>query len=282
LSRSCRTTPWMLTAGYPSLFMNTSRPITSPPSSGRPTESWYASGRSTGITVQGRAVYWNNRTGGHDSVGVTSPASTWYLPEGCTDGGFETWVLIANPGDEPVRVDLCFYTEQGKIKPEELQGVEIAGFSRRSFLLNDYIASYEVSALLETRGGEVLCERSTYFRDRSLGHDSIGATSPSPWWYLCEGCTDGGFETWVLISNPGDEPVHVNLAFHTDQGEVRPPELQGMEIPGRSRRSLNIAPFVTSYDVSTLVEAVDGQVLCERAVYWEERTGGHDSIGYVP
>ena len=41
-------------------------------------------------------MYGNNRTWGHDSIGVTSPASTWYLAEGCTAGGTETWVLIQN------------------------------------------------------------------------------------------------------------------------------------------------------------------------------------------
>ncbi len=33
----------------------------------------------------------------HSSVGVTSPAKTWYLPEGSSDWGFECWLLIQNP-----------------------------------------------------------------------------------------------------------------------------------------------------------------------------------------
>ena len=30
-------------------------------------------------------------------MGVTSPAKTWYLPEGSSDWGFECWLLIQNP-----------------------------------------------------------------------------------------------------------------------------------------------------------------------------------------
>ncbi|RJX19163.1 MAG: hypothetical protein C4575_09165, partial [Desulforudis sp.] len=33
-------------------------------------------------------------------------ATTWYLAEGCTEGGMDTWVLVQNPGSEAVTVDL--------------------------------------------------------------------------------------------------------------------------------------------------------------------------------
>ena len=55
-----------------------------------------------------------------------------------------------------------------------------------------------------------------------------------------------------------------------------------MEIPAESRRSFSLGNWVTTYDVSTKVECTDGMVVCERAVYWGNRTGGHDSIGYAP
>ncbi|MBU4489203.1 MAG: hypothetical protein KKE79_01035, partial [Actinobacteria bacterium] len=44
----------------------------------------------------------------HDSIGVTEPNKTWYLAEGSTAGGFETWVLVQNPGTETATVDLTF------------------------------------------------------------------------------------------------------------------------------------------------------------------------------
>ncbi|NPV60915.1 MAG: hypothetical protein HPY75_14790, partial [Actinobacteria bacterium] len=40
----------------------------------------------------------------------------------------------------------------------------------------------------------------------------------------------------------------------------------------------NAGDYVTSFHVSTLVES-DRPVVAERAVYWNGRTGGHDSIG---
>jgi N-acetylmuramoyl-L-alanine amidase len=96
-------------------------------------------------------------------------------------------------------------------------------------------------------------------------------------WYLAEGCTEGGMETWVLVQNPGDAEVKVDLTFMTGSGPVDGP--QGFAIPAGSRTSFNANLFVTDYNVSTKVEATGGSVICERAMYGGNRTWAHDSIG---
>ena len=242
-----------------------------------------------GEVVCERAMYWTpqgqaSRTGGHDSIGATAPASTWYLAEGATAGEFETWVLVQNPQDEPVHVNFILNTESGEVRPDTLQGFEIPARSRISFNLDRYVDTYHVSTLVQATDGEVVCERAMYWTPpgqvyREEGHDSIGVTAPAPQWYLAEGATAGEFETWVLVQNPQDEPVHVNFILNTESGEVRPATLQGFEIPARSRISFNLDRYVDTYHVSTLVQATDGEVVCERAMYWNNRTGGHDSIG---
>ncbi|RJP31699.1 MAG: hypothetical protein C4536_07435, partial [Actinobacteria bacterium] len=53
-------------------------------------------------------------TGLGEQVAVTAPiwlekeGTNWYLAEGCTQGGFETWVLVQNPGDTPAQATLTF------------------------------------------------------------------------------------------------------------------------------------------------------------------------------
>ena len=96
-------------------------------------------------------------------------------------------------------------------------------------------------------------------------------------WYLAEGCTQGGMETWVLVQNPGDTQVTVDLTFMTSAGEQAGP--QDFPIPARSRHSFNLGSYVTDWDVSTKVTASD-KVICERAMYGNGRTWAHDSIGY--
>src|SRR5450756_1113507 len=61
-----------------------------------------------------RAVYWNNRIEGHESIGATLPARTWYLAEGSTNGGFETWVLIQNPLSTGTSIQVSYMTPGGE------------------------------------------------------------------------------------------------------------------------------------------------------------------------
>jgi len=79
------------------------------------------------------------------SFNVGDMPSTWYLAEGCTDGGFETWILVSNPGDSPVHVDLRLDCEEGVDGSLYIRRQRVPARGRRSFLLNDYISSYHVS-----------------------------------------------------------------------------------------------------------------------------------------
>jgi hypothetical protein len=247
-----------------------------------------------GLVICERAMYGTPagqsfRELGHDSVGVTSPAPTWYMAEGATDGGFETWVLVQNPGAAAVHVDFTLNTGAGEQKPLDLQGVKIPAGSRSSFNLGKWVTDYDVSTKVACSDGQVICERAMYWTppgqaNRALGHDSVGVTSPAPTWYMAEGATTGGFETWVLVQNPGAAPVHVDFTLNTDVGEVKPVKLQGVEIPAGSRRSFNLGNQVTTFNVSTKVDCTDGKVICERAMYWTPegqayRELGHDSVG---
>jgi len=237
-----------------------------------------------GFVVCERSVFGDGRSWATDSVAVTAPAPSglWYLPEGCTEGGMETFVLVQNPYSEAVHVDITFQTSSGPVSPTALQGVAIPAKSRRTFKVNDYVTDWEVSTTVEATDGQVVCERSMFGNGRAWATDSIGAIppfAPSGRWLLAEGCAEGGMETWVLVQNPGDMPVHVNLKFQTGSGEVVPAELQGVAIPARSRESFKVNDYVTDWEVSTTVEATDGQVVCERSMFGGGGAWATDTIG---
>ncbi|MGQ9703899.1 MAG: 5'-nucleotidase C-terminal domain-containing protein [Actinomycetota bacterium] len=245
-----------------------------------------------GNVVCERAMYGGGRRWATDSKGTRGLASEWVLPEGCTAGGMETYILVQNPGDSPVHVDIAFHTGGGEVAPPELQDLEIPARSRRTFRANDYVTGYDVSTLVRCADGGVAVERAMYGNGWIWGHASPGyavtmgvanaGSGGSPVWYLPEGCTAGGMETYILVQNPGDSPVHVDIAFHTGGGEVAPPELQDLEIPARSRRTFRANDYVTGYDVSTLVRCADGGVAVERAMYGSGWEWGHCSLGFSP
>ncbi len=204
---------------------------------------------------------------------VTLPS--WYLAEGCTGGDFETWVLVQNPNATAVTVDLSFLTSTGpQSGPRD---VTIPANSRTSFNVAESVVDYNVSTVVESTGGRVICERAMYGGNRTWGTDSIGVTAPAPVWYLAEGATAGDFETWVLVQNPNSSDVIVDLNYMTTDGLKPGP--QDVDIPGNSRKSFNVGESVTDFNVSTKVEATGGDVICERAVYGNGHTWAHDSVG---
>ena len=216
-------------------------------------------GSSPGPTPPAPGPTPSSRTAAHDSIGVTSPEHTWYLAEGCTDGGFETWVLVQNPGDAEARVQLTYQTGNGEVNGPQ---ITVPPRSRESVNVGDTVKSYNVSTTVESEE-PVIAERAMYLNNRTAAHDSVGVTAPGTTWYLAEGCTDGGFETWVLVQNPGDAEAHVQLTYQTDNGEVSGP---GLTIPAHSRQSVNVAETVRTFKVSTMVTS-DVDVICERAMY---------------
>ena len=59
----------------------------------------------------GTARFWD---GGHESAGVSEPATSWFLAEGATGSFFDTFVLVANPNSTPANVTMTFLTDTGR------------------------------------------------------------------------------------------------------------------------------------------------------------------------
>jgi hypothetical protein len=238
-------------------------------------ESWQVSTSvsSNREVVAERSMYWNGRSAAHESIGSPSSSRKWYLAEGSTGGDFETWVLVANAGGEVANVSLTYMTDTGTV---DGPGFQLAAGSRHTVnVAGDVPGRWSVATLVES-DGPVVAERAMYWGGRGGGHSSVGAAAARDRWYLAEGSTGGDFETWVLVQNPGAEEARVELTYFTDSGEVEGPNLTLS--PG-TRRTLDVAQSVPgTWSVSTLVEA-DGPVVAERAMYWGGRREGHDSIG---
>lgn len=240
------------------------------------THVWTTSG---GSIICERAMYGDNRSWSTDSIGVISSEYSWYFSEGCTEGGMETYLLVNNPYELDAQVNISFDTGGGKIAPSELQGVLMPAYTRSTFKVNDYVTDYDVSTTVASIQGAVVCERAMYGGDE-WATDSIGASSPANTWYFAEGCTCGGIETWLLVQNPNDSEVKVDLTFMTGYGPVPGP--QGFIIAPHSRHSFNLGDYIADYDLSTIVTSRGGDIVCERAMYGGGRTWATASIGFAP
>jgi len=91
-----------------------------------------------------------------------------------------------------------------------------------------WVTTYDVSTVaVEPVQGDIVCERAMYGGGGAWATDSIGATAPAAEWYLAEGCTDGGMQTYVLVQNPTVADARVDLTFSTGTDEISPPNCRG-------------------------------------------------------
>ncbi len=97
-----------------------------------------------------------------------------------------------------------------------------------------------------------------YGNTRHWGTCSIGATSGSDTWYLSEGCTLPGFETWLIIYNPGP-----NVAQARCHGSID----KTMSIPAGSRLTFNAADLNPGSAQVYIGISSNHPVVVERAMY---------------
>ncbi|MBU1671246.1 MAG: hypothetical protein KKF41_05870 [Actinobacteria bacterium] len=227
--------------------------------------------------VPERAMYRNNRRAGHDSIGVHATSCDWYLAEGTTAWGFESYVLVQNPGDGPASVTLTAMTPDG---PVALEPFVMDPQSRRTLRMSEMLPGCDFSLKVHS-DAPVAVERAMYW-DSGSGeacHDSVGIASPRSAFYLADGRTSGGCETWILVQNPNGEPVGVEISYLTETGESNV-TFTGT-VPADSRNSYSMAERLPDGVASVLVRSLDGgrPIVVERAMYWNDRGAGTDTIG---
>ena len=140
-----------------------------------------------------------------------APATTWYLAEGATHGGFDLFYLIQNPNapDGAGRGDVPA-ARPGAPLVAHLHG---APHSRFNIWVDDEGAptglrgDRRVSAIVEsTNGVPIIVERAMYLTAPAAGfgagHESAGVTAPPTQWFLAEGATGDFFDLFILIANP--------------------------------------------------------------------------------
>jgi hypothetical protein len=211
----------------------------------------------------------------HCSVGVGAPGHTWFLPEGCSDFGFETWTLVQNPNDQDANVTLVYMTEDKGPMPVD---IVVPAHSRSTHSMLADIGPHNAS--IEVYSNQpVVAERSQYRNNRREGSCSVGTEAASDTFYLAEGTSAWGFTTYVLVQNPNDEEAKVTLNCMTPKG---PQTLKPFTMPPQTRKTLNMNTLIPDTDFSTLVSA-DQPIVAERAMYWGAGMplgeACHDSIG---
>ena len=211
----------------------------------------------------------------HSSVGVSSPAKQWFLPEGSSAWGFECWLLIQNPNASKVTAHVTYMIEGGT--PVNVDK-EIPANSRKTFNIADDIGNKDASIQVSCdQGIGIIPERAMYRNQRREGHDSIGTTNSATDYFLAEGTTAWGFTSYVLVQNPNETKCDVTVTYMTNDG---PKPQAKFTMDALSRKTIRVNDVMPDKDFSTQVHS-NMPIIAERAMYWDNGTGEacHDSIG---
>ncbi len=226
-----------------------------------------------------RTMFWTGKgaacPGYHSSVASGSLSNTWYMPEGSSNWGFETWTCAFNPNADPANVTLTYNTQDGPVTVHKT----IPPHARATWPMVDDVGAADASIQIES-DQPLVAERSMYRDDHREGSCSIGATDPTLTFFLAEGATgyDADFVTYVLVQNPGTETNKVSITYNTGSGPVPGP---AFEMAPGSRKTVRVNDTLPlNTDFSTTVQGTESLV-AERAMYWDAGSGEafHASIG---
>jgi hypothetical protein len=218
--------------------------------------------RATYITAPGRPA---DATA---SPGAARSAAEWLVAEGAAADGFETWILVQNPHRVPVTVAVTFLTPEGVVAPAALSTLTVAPDRRATIRVNDWLRSDQVSTRVRATGGGVVVERASYYDrpERRGAVTDLGSERTDTVWYAGEGATAGGYDTWLLVANPGMFAGRVQVTYLTPMGTVDGPRVRIESGRRISIRELDGAGEF--YNVAALVSSLDGApIAVERVTF---------------
>ncbi len=227
--------------------------------------------------------YMGTWTGGHTVTAVRSPSTTWYFAEGNTLPGFDQYLCIFNPGNNPAELFLTLHRYDGE---DSFNGGIVPPHSRYTYRPRDfYMPRTEISVKLVATQ-PVIVERAMYFvHNRWTGGSCVmGANALANEFYFAEGSTRAGFTEYLTLQNPSASPIKVDAVYQFGEGQGEPVP-RSYEVKAAARATVYVPAEVgPDKDVSVKLTS-SSPFLAERPMYFDYTgyganwTGGHCVIG---
>ncbi|GAC1432025.1 MAG: hypothetical protein NVSMB65_05620 [Chloroflexota bacterium] len=219
---------------------------------------------SAGLTqLRANADQWS-------TPGISAPMTSWYLAEGYTGLTFKETISILNPGGTPAIVTLRLLPFNGKA-PRTVT-YTLAGERELVVRVNDLMPRQSVSALI-TSTQPVVTQRTMTFGTGDYGaHAKLGSNLSSVTWFLAEGSTLNGFETFLTVLNPNPaQEAFVTASYFSRTGASL--GNQTIRIDPLHRGNFKLNDLVRSSGIATIVSS-NVPVVVERPMYFGPPNGG--------
>ena len=194
---------------------------------------------------------------------------TWFCPGVPATGvdGVGGAIVIANRGEERMVGTILVINDEGATRRLDLA---VDGWASATVDLDATLPGAMVGAVVEVDGGGAVVEQQAFHP----GGDSIAAcsNSTSDRWYLADGFTVESSLDQLVLTNPYDQTVVVNIEFATREGPRRPNSYRGLTVPARGIRVIDLgAPGAGAQSepiLAVAVEASRGRLVVGRSQHF--------------
>jgi hypothetical protein len=215
--------------------------------------------------------------GGHESAGVTAPATEWFLAEGATGPFFDTYVLIANPAATEANVAVTYLLPGGGTVEKTYWIDPLSRFSIWVDQEDPKLADTGVSTIVRsTNNVPIIVERAMWWPGNwttwAEAHNSPGATETGTRWAVADGEVGGpqNSQTYVLIANTGAASGQAKVTVMLESGA---PVSKLVTLPANSRTNVDIGytfPELRNARFGVVIESLGttpAPLVVERAIY---------------
>ncbi len=224
---------------------------------------------------------------GHESAGVTTPGTEWFLAEGATGSFFDLFVLIENPGTQDATVEVQYLRQAG---PPLVKQYLVRAQSRFTIYVDDEqlpagsgqrpLAATSMSMRVRaTNGAPIIVERAMWWGQPGWyeAHNAPATNVTGAQWITAAGYAGGpnNAETYILIANTDTVPVDAVVFVYFETGAETLSTF--LTLPPQSRTSVPIgATFPQAlgrrFSIQVAGGGSPGPLVVERATY--ESPGG--------
>lgn len=168
---------------------------------------------------------------------VSGLTESWFCPGVPATGadGVEGLIVIANRVGERLVGTILLVNDQQQSRRLEL---EIDPWAAATVDLDEMLPGSMVGAVIEIEGGGAIVEQQAL--NPSGDSATACSTATSDTWYLADGFTVDGSLDQIVLTNPYEQTVVVNLEFATLEGARRPNSYRGLTVPARSIRVVDL------------------------------------------
>jgi len=156
----------------------------------------------------------------HNCTGAAAAGTSWYFAEGTTRSNFQEWLCLMNPRGADTTATITYMKASG---PAKVVTKQLKANSRTTVSVNEDVGPDQDVSALVTSIDPIVAERPMYYQYAPAGaaavlwkggDDTAGACYTAYKWQFAEGCTRGGFQTFLCIANPNGASVDVNIDYY--------------------------------------------------------------------